>query len=336
MKHRILWITDPWTTLDHPKDTTLRLMEESLSLGIPTHWCDLRTIRYQEREVLLDGHALEGVFPGRKEKDFKLGPAQALAPAHFSQIHFRTDPPVDLAYLHPLQLLQLALGERLSARVVNPLPVLFGCNEKFQAAVLGELMPASIVSSQWETLNAFGQKRGQAVLKPLHEAQSHGVELLSWKTAEDAAHARELAGQLSGGFARPVILQQYLPGIAEGEQRLWFLDGKLLAYARKKPRAGTFKVDMDQGGTLVHTDLDARSRKAAAKIGRQLKRQGIRLAAVDLIEGYVTDFNFTSPGLIVPMEQLLGENLARPILEALTSRSPKRLLVARALRAVRR
>jgi glutathione synthase/RimK-type ligase-like ATP-grasp enzyme len=113
------------------------------------------------------------------------------------------------------------------------------------------------------------------------------------------------------------MLQRFLAGIRNGEQRLWFLDGKLLAAACKRPKAGEFKIDMDRGGTVATTKLSAREKKAALKIGKHLRARGIRLAAVDLIEGYVTDFNFTSPGLLVQMEALLGENLAKPVIRAL-------------------
>ena len=58
--------------------------------------------------------------------------------------------------------------------------------------------------------------------------------------------------------------------------------------------------------------------------GRHLVARGIRLAAVDLIEGLVTDFNFTSPGLIPQMEGVLDENLARPIIKALLKPAPRR------------
>ena len=107
-----------------------------------------------------------------------------------------------------------------------------------------------------------------------------------------------------------------MAGIAEGEQRLWFVDGKLLAAVRKLPQTGDFRVNIDGGSRVVATRLTRREREVAAKIGRVLRREKIRLAAVDLIEGWITGFNFTSPGLIVAMERVLGENLARPIVRA--------------------
>src|SRR4051812_28326143 len=56
-RHGFLWITDPWDTLDHAKDTTLRLAQEALFLGLKSHWCDVRSIRWDQDRVLLDAYS---------------------------------------------------------------------------------------------------------------------------------------------------------------------------------------------------------------------------------------------------------------------------------------
>jgi glutathione synthase len=323
-KKTFLWITDPWSTLDHPKDTTLRLAEEALALGFENHWADVKTLRLEDGRVVLDVRQIEGVFPGRGEKAFRLAAPVARRPSEFGSIHYRVDPPVDLAYLHPLQLLahdvrsrsKLGLG-RPKSEIVNPALALFRFNEKFEAARLKELMPPSLVASQWEALERFGRAQGQTVLKPLHEAQSKGVELLIWDSPAGVERAETMLRATSAQFSTPVLLQRYLPGIQQGEQRLWFVDGRLLGCVRKLPKTGDFRVNLDQGSRVVATELSRPEARAARKIGEHLRRTKIRLAAVDLIEGYITDFNFTSPGLIPQMEFVLGVNLARDIILAL-------------------
>jgi hypothetical protein len=53
MKWRVLWVTDPWDTLDHPRDTPLRLAEECLALGVECHWCDFQSIRWDNAGIRL-------------------------------------------------------------------------------------------------------------------------------------------------------------------------------------------------------------------------------------------------------------------------------------------
>jgi glutathione synthase len=313
---RFLWVTDPWDTLDHASDTTLRLAQEASRMGFSSYWCDVKSVRWQDGQTKVDAALVTPDAPTATKKPF---PVQTFDVSTFSSIHYRVDPPVDLAYLHPLQLLNLGLqtAKKTKAKIVNAPSLLFSQNEKTEAAFLKRLMPESLVSSQWEHLKEFTKKNRKVVLKPLHEAQSHGVELLQWKGQTEEQEIQALLNKATSGFQNPVLLQAYLPGIAEGEQRLWFLDGKLLAIARKLPLKGDFRVNIDGGSLLQKTFLNSKEQDAARKIGKYLKSAKIRLAAVDLIDCMITDFNFTSPGLITQIEKLLGQNLAKPIILAL-------------------
>jgi glutathione synthase len=317
IRNKILWITDPWETLDHRRDTTLRLMEEAQLAGLTQWWCSVRSIRLEGSQVVFDAKKVLSVDPERSLKSFRFEPVQVSAPKNFTSIHYRTDPPVDLSYLQPLQLLEFGLRGCRSTELINPASVLFQLNEKFEATALGKVMPPSLVSSQWEHLLHFGQKEHRTVLKPLHEAQSHGIELLDWTTPTGVSQAKAKIQTLSSQFSTPVLLQRYLEEIDEGETRLWFLDGRLLATVKKLPIPGDFRVDIDQGSLLAPTQLHPKQRRWVAPIAKHLKSHKIRLAAVDLIGDRLTDFNFTSPGLITLMEKTLQRNLAREIIHKL-------------------
>jgi glutathione synthase len=313
MKKRILWVTDPWETLDHPRDTSLRLAEETLTLGHLPFWASHHSLRIEDGEIQLDARKVDGVFPGRAQESFTLSENEAARPSDFDVIVYRTDPPVDHAYIYPLQLIaDDCRGTK--TEIVNPAEILALESEKLLAVALPDLFPTSVVASDWEHLRKFVFALGKAVLKPLHQAQSKGIELLDSSNEENIREKLQLA---THDFTTPVLLQAYLPGIAQGETRLWFVDGKLLAHARKLPLEGDFRVNIDRGSSLVQAELTKKEKKASTQIGALLKKRKIRLAAIDLIEGLVTDSNFTSPGLITQMEGLLGENLAQTIVTAL-------------------
>ena len=118
-------------------------------------------------------------------------------------------------------------------------------------------------------------------------------------------------------FRAPVILQKFLSEIDQGETRLWFVDGKRVGQVKKLPLKNDFRVNIDQGSRLAKCTLTLREKRIAQSISKYLKQNGIRLAAIDLIGPWVSDFNFTSPGLIPLMETTMGMNLARPILDSL-------------------
>ncbi len=321
-----LWITDPWSTLDHPNDTTLRLAEAAIQLGVESHWCDFKSIRVcPDGAVRLDSHKLK--FPALRSPTSKSASFQIKA---FDQIHYRVDPPVDLSYLHPLQMLRIAdqsYSKQRRPEFVNPLSLLMNASEKLEAHLLPKRWrPAMVVSSQQTTLLEFGRAEKIVVLKPMHTAQSKGVTRLEFRTPAQIRKSLAALDAITFGFQQPVVLQRYLPGIRKtGEVRIWFADGVAVASVLKIPSPDTFRIDMDHGSTLasVRTAPPQFRRlvaNASQAIGRLLRKIGARLAAVDLIDGRVTDFNITSPGLLVGMEKTLETNLASRVVEILLSR----------------
>ncbi len=309
---QILWITDPWETLDHPKDTTLRLVEECLKLGAACFWASPRMITLEDNRTRIQARELRDLGKTRIKEEIFWGNPTLYGVADFQQIYYRTDPPVDAHYLHPLFLLARATPHGRPV-IHAPLSLLFSNSEKIIPPELEDYAPRSKVATTWDDFQGYGKKLGQTVLKPLHMAQSQGVELLDWKSTEGVQRARAALEGLTEKFTRPAMLQEFLPGIAKGETRIWYIDGRFLACARKLPAPGQFRIDMDHGGALAPHTLDDREKKASLAIGRWLSKNAVRLAAVDLIDGKITDLNFTSPGLIVGMEQVTSRNLAREI-----------------------
>ena len=313
---RSLWVTDAWETLDHPRDTTLRLVQEALAGGEAASWCDPAGVRFEAGRVLARCRRVRSAPAGRESAGWALDPPQDAAVSDFDLVLYRTDPPVDRRYLEHLQLLACCAG-RGGPELVNPAAVLLCCSDKLGPAALARAMPPTLVSSSWECLAAFGRAEGRTVLKPLGGAQSRGVQLLDWSTPAGRDRARHEIEALSGGLARPVLLQHFLDEVHDGEKRLWFVDGQLLAHVKKRPVEGTFLIDMDKGASCLACDLTLGEARLAGAIGEAFRAEGVRLAAVDAIAGQVTDWNLTSPGMLPTMERVLGRNLAAVVVGAL-------------------
>lgn len=314
---KFLWVTDPWETLDHPRDTTLRLVEDSLRMGVGAWWCEPAGLRLEAGRGLATARAVRAAPPGRGAAGWELGAPEDVPLRAFDQVHYRVDPPVDRRYLEHLHLLAAACCGPGAPELVNPWPALFGLGDKLGPPSLARALPPSVVSSSWERLAAFGRSEGRTVLKPLGGAQSRGVRLLDWTSAAGVDAAREAVRAASDELARPVLLQRYLPEVRAGEKRLWFVDGRLLAYARKRPLPGSFLVNMDEGSVCEPCGLGSAEAALADAVGGALAAEGVRLAAIDLIGSHVTDWNLTSPGLVPLLEAVLERNLARPIVQAL-------------------
>ena len=255
----LLWVTDPWDTLDHGRDTTLRLAQEAQRMNYDNYWCDSRTIRYVNGGYLVETFSLSfdadthRTFVGSKDVEF------------FSSIFYRTDPPVDLRYLHPLQLLWFAQNQSHKRfRILNSPSAIIGICEKLEGAMFPGLMPPTIVCSQRDPLQQFGRKLGMTVLKPLNQSASRGVELLNWSSPRDARLSLEILEKATLGFSTPILLQKFIPQVTRGETRLWFANGSLIGAVKRFPMKGDFRINSD-----VNCELETSSIIGASKGHRE-------------------------------------------------------------------
>jgi glutathione synthase len=276
----------------------------------------VKTVHLLDDTVILSAQEFLSISSSRNSKDIQLATLKQYEPKDFSVIHYRPDPPVDLKYIHPLQLLSFGI-QGTQSKIINPPNVLALMNEKFSGAALRHFMPRSLVSSEWDRLKAFGRSEKTTVLKPLYQAQSKGIELIDWRTDDGIQNAKSVLANATDNFRQPVLLQKFLKGISDGEVRILYLDDTILGTVKKLPLEGDFRIQIDRGSKVEPYSLNAREKKMAQAIGKHLKKSGIRFAAIDLIDGHLTDYNFTSPGLVVQMEQVLNKNLAQIIVKSL-------------------
>lgn len=305
----LLWITDPWSTLDIKKDTTLRLAHETKNLGIPSWWASSDLVLSAKKKLLR-------VIPieHAPNADF----AVDLPPSNFSQIHFRVDPPVDESY-RKLIADMIDRGAE-PERILNPPTLIASQSEKLPPAELLDLAPAhQRLNSSGDIELAFNKAshwRG-FVSKPMNLAQSVGVK--RWPQPASLTQFREIIEREAADLGYPLLIEEFLPGIADGEVRLWFSRGHLIGALRKHPLAGDFRVLIDSGSRIEAHSLSAAERSVADRIGASLIQQGIALAAIDLIEGKICDYNITSPGLLVQLEEAHGQNFAKAVIERLVT-----------------
>jgi glutathione synthase len=324
MKHAksLLWILDPWETLDHKQDTSLRLITEARVLGHQAYWCSLEDLEFRNGTLFVTPRTKLKAPTNQRRSPSKVSIST------FAQIHYRIDPPLDSTYYTPLQWASLHEFRHGILPWVNPLSLLLRANEKNFGDLL-DLAPPSVTSSAAETLWHFTRKTSDVILKPLHQAQSKGVLRWTLRPSEkkflrppqrflralSEVRSTALSGSLS---AAPIMVQMFLKDALQGETRVWICDHKVLSSCRKIPKSGEAIIRMDEGGTISAHEWTREERQLTDQVLKLCRSYQIRLAAVDMMGGYVTDFNFTSPGLLVQMEHLEQRNLARQILQSLT------------------
>ena len=90
-------------------------------------------------------------------------------------------------------------------------------------------------------------------------------------------------------------MQQLLPAVAQGDKRIILVEGQAMGAVNRVPAANDIRSNMVRGGAAAATELTAREREICETIGPELKRRGLILVGIDVIDGFLTEINVTSP-----------------------------------------
>jgi glutathione synthase len=175
--------------------------------------------------------------------------------------------------------------------VVNNPAEVRSAPEKLFAQHFPELQPPTLITADLEALNDFHLRHGDVVLKPLHGNAGSGVVKLK---AGDPNLAALM--DLHRSIQRdPVVIQAFVPAVSEGDKRVILVDGEVVGAINRVPPKGQVRSNLGQGGTAEAVELTARDREVCAAVGPELKRRGLIFVGLDLIGGYLTEINVTSP-----------------------------------------
>ena len=106
------------------------------------------------------------------------------------------------------------------------------------------------------------------------------------------------------------MIQRFLPKITEGDKRIILIDGEAAGAINRVPAANDIRSNMVRGGAAKPTDLTPREREICETIGPDLKRMGLILVGIDVIDGNLTEINVTAPTGVRAIKRLGGPDLA--------------------------
>ena len=118
----------------------------------------------------------------------------------------------------------------------------------------------------------------------------------------------------------PVIVQKFLPQVEEGDKRVILVDGKAVGAINRVPPVGETRSNLHIGGTAMQSLLSERDREICEEIGPLLNSNGQIFVGIDVIGGYLTEINLTSPTGIVELENFDNVNSASMIWDAIEKR----------------
>lgn len=308
MKLRMAFVMDPVGAINTEKDTTYVLMLEAQARGHEVFYLELKDLYVKNARAF--GNASR--ISLKKGRDYyKLGERETAGMDTFDVVWMRKDPPFNQDYIYATYILSLI--DQSKTKVINDPRGIRESNEKLYTLYFPEWIPGSIVTKDIEQLNKFlAEEGGEIVVKPL---DGHGGEGVFYVRDGDR-NSNVILETITNFGKQYVLAQRFIKEVSEGDKRIILLNGEPLGAVLRVPKpGGEFRCNFHSGGSPAKSDLTERDIKICKALSRRLKKDGLYFVGIDVIGGYITEINTTSPTGIQEINRLNGVKLEADVID---------------------
>ena len=211
-----------------------------------------------------------------------------------------------------------ALKDRGVVVLNDPDGLAAGAGKLYTQVLPRHLRPRTIVTRNLSVLEAFRRDLGgPGVLKPVRGFGGQGVRLVQ---PQDALPLDGKLARLLGTPDGYLVFQEYLDGAEQGDKRVLLVEGEPVGCYTRMRKAGEFRHNIHVGGRAVPAELDDADREICDALRATLRRDGIFLAGLDVIDRRAVEVNVVAPGGISNIERTTGQTVASGIIERLVAR----------------
>ena len=239
---KLLFIADPLEGFATYKDTTFAMMREAQRRGHSIAACQPQDVMW-ERGHCVTAHVRDIVLTGQPKEWFRAENARAAVLATFDAVLMRKDPPFDSEYFYATHLLEQA--EREGARVFNKPRALRDHPEKLAIMEFPEFIGPTLVTRDARDIQRFHAEHQDIILKPLDGMGGMGI----FRVGPDGLNLGSITETLNRGGAQSLMVQKFLPEIADGDKRVLIIGGKPVPYCLARiPQGSEVRGNLAAGG----------------------------------------------------------------------------------------
>jgi glutathione synthase len=299
---------DPIERIKIAGDSTFAVLLEAQARGHRISYYTPDRLSMLDGKVVANAQAL--TVKDKQGEHFTLGDMKRTEVSDFEAVLLRQDPPFDLAYITTTHLLERVHPKTL---VVNDPASVRNAPEKMYVTEFTDLMPPTLLSRDLDEIKLFRAKHGDIVMKPLYGKGGEAVFLLR----RDDLNFGSLYDMFSVTFREQWVIQKFLPEVKHGDKRIILVDGEFAGAVNRVPAEGDLRSNMVRGGSPKATDLSKREQEICKRLGPALRERGLLFVGIDVIDGYLTEINVTSPTGVRAIKNVGGPDVAAMIWDAI-------------------
>jgi glutathione synthase len=290
---------DKINSINIKTDTTFQLALEAQNRGYRIFWYEIKDLNLLNKRVIAKADQVK--FFDNSKNYFKKINKSNLDLSKTKFVLMRQNPPFNMGYITATFYLEFLK----KTKVVNNPKSVRNISEKFYSINFLKMMPPTIFTENIQEIKKFLKKNRKIVIKPIHGFAGKNILFI-----QNRLNISSISRYLKS-FGT-VMVQKYLPGVKKGDKRIFIINGKVCGAIQRIPSKGSILSNISQGGTAVKTKLNFKEKKVANTIAKELKKENIFFAGIDLVSGYlIGDINVTSPTGLPQYKELTGINLAK-------------------------
>lgn len=287
---------DPIENLNLETDTTWQFMIEAQKRGT-VYFYTPRDLFWKGGKVLANVHEIH-----IRNKEHTIKSSKTINLQEVDVIFIRQNPPYDMNYLTTTYLLDQIGDEVL---IINSPRAIRNFPEKISPLKYSEFIPPTIISNRLDEIKNFAGSFNKIILKPLYSFAGNDIFCIS----HNDINFDNIFTLLYSKYNTALIAQKFIDKVTEGDKRVILANGEILGAYNRLPKKNSIVANAAQGGTTAKTILSDRELQICSHLNRDLIQNKIYFAGIDIIDGFLTEINITSPTGVVTLQNHTQQNI---------------------------
>ena len=301
--------------MDDPKnfnieeDSTYLIIKEAIFRGVKCFYNNPKWVYVNlNKKKEIKSKVFEIFLKKNNRISYSIKNSKVMNLEEFDSIFIRQDPPFNLQYISNTYL----LDQLKNPLIINNSKEIRNYPEKHIMMNFPNLTPPTLISSELDSIINFIIKQEAVVIKPAYGNGGLGIE----KIDKNKKNLRSFIKKYINNFSNnPVIIQKFLKKYTKGDKRIILLNGKVQGAVLRIPKKNSIKANFHAGGSALKTSLTIKENLICQKIKKFLISKKLYFVGIDVIDGYLTEINITSPTGIQEINRLDGVKIEKNIID---------------------